>query len=129
MWKRRLQARRVRGARLRPVAANPATGSPDMGGNIEHTPYRVTSVGHAFTKATERAKLDGVTFHTLRHTCVSRLINSGKPEQKIGRMIGHSTTSMTDRYTHLRPGDLRELVATSSRKVGPYPAQKVVANG
>lgn len=72
-------------------------------------PYRGSSVSHAFEVAARKARLDGVTFHTLRHTCVSRLVQAGKPDRKIRMMIGHSSTHMTDRYAHLAPNDLRDL--------------------
>lgn len=47
--------------------------------------------------------LDKVVFHTLRHTYCSWEAIKGTPLFKIARVVGHSTTAMTERYAHLCP--------------------------
>lgn len=47
--------------------------------------------------------LDKVVFHTLRHTYCSWKAIKGTPLFKIARLVGHSTTAMTERYSHLCP--------------------------
>lgn len=49
------------------------------------------------------APLDKVVFHTLRHTYCSWEAQKGTPLFKIARLVGHKTTAMTERYSHLCP--------------------------
>jgi len=44
-----------------------------------------------------------VVFHTLRHTYCSWLAMAGVPLFTISELVGHSTTQMTKRYSHLCP--------------------------
>lgn len=46
-------------------------------------------------------RLDKVVFHTLRHTYCSWEAIKGTPLFKIARLVGHKTTTMTERYAHL----------------------------
>lgn len=62
-------------------------------------------------RATDR---DFVTFYDLRHTCASHLVmgNWGLPltELQVMKWLGHSDLKTTQRYMHLAPGSLNELV-------------------
>jgi integrase len=60
-----------------------------------------------------------VTFHTLRHTFASWSVMSGVPLFVVGKALGHKTTVMTQRYSHLSPESQRaafEAVANFSRE-------------
>lgn len=50
-------------------------------------------------------------FHSLRHTFATNLAKAGVSQLKIGELLGHSETSVTDDYTHLDLGDLREAMS------------------
>jgi integrase len=50
---------------------------------------------------------DRVTFHTLRHTYASWAVMAGVPLYVVGKAIGHKTTVMTQRYSHLAPDSHR----------------------
>ena len=41
-----------------------------------------------------------MTWHTLRHTCASRLVNSGVDIVTVKELLGHSSISVTMRYAH-----------------------------
>lgn len=69
--------------------------------------YLVTSVSLAFAAAAERARVEGVTFHTLRHTAVSRMVAAGIPDRIIMKVVGHTTAAMVSRYAHLAPDSLK----------------------
>ena len=57
--------------------------------------------------AAERARLTGVGFHTLRHTCASMLIESGLSPLRLQRWMGHHSPAFTlESYGHLIDGDL-----------------------
>jgi integrase len=61
----------------------------------------------ALVPAAERAGLDGVGFHTLRHTCASMLIESGVSSLRLQRWMGHHSAAFTlETYGHLIDGDL-----------------------
>ena len=49
--------------------------------------------------------------HSLRHTCATRMAQSGKVELHfIGQMLGHKSWKMISRYAHLIPNNLRDAV-------------------
>jgi integrase len=55
-----------------------------------------------FAPLLKRVGFPKVTFHSLRHTAFSILINEGADPVQIARLAGHSTTRMTmDHYGHL----------------------------
>lgn len=56
---------------------------------------------HGFNEACKLARLDGVTFHTLRHTSCSRLAQAGVDILAIAEHAGHRSLTMTRRYSHL----------------------------
>ena len=50
--------------------------------------------------------------HCLRHTCATRLAQSGKVElHMIGQMLGHKSWKMIKRYSHLIPNNLRGAIS------------------
>jgi site-specific recombinase XerD len=53
-------------------------------------------------------RLDGFTWHCLRHTFASRLAMAGVDLLVIKELGGWKTLSMVNRYAHLAPGRLRE---------------------
>jgi integrase len=56
-----------------------------------------------------------VSYHTLRHTYASRLIQSGADLYKVQRLLGHGTPVMTARYSKLSDENLRDAVAGMER--------------
>jgi integrase len=49
-----------------------------------------------------------VTFHTLRHTFASWLAIQGESIITLKEMLGHKSTVMTERYSHLSPDHKRK---------------------
>ncbi len=62
-------------------------------------PYR--TIRPNFRRACQRAGLQGVTPHTLRHTFASRLVMAGVDLRTIQELGGWQTISMVQRYAHL----------------------------
>lgn len=57
------------------------------------------------------------TPHILRHTCASRLVQSGVDLKRVQEWMGHTTFHTTLRYAHLAPRDL-EVAAAALQKFG-----------
>jgi integrase len=51
-----------------------------------------------------------ITFHTLRHTFASWLATQGTPLLTIKELLGHQSLTMTERYSHLSPGQKQDAV-------------------
>ncbi len=61
--------------------------------------------------ACKRVGLEGITFHTLRHTCASSLAQMpGVEALSIRDLLGHSSITMTDRYMHSDQADIQNAV-------------------
>jgi integrase len=62
---------------------------------------------HLYTKLEETLKAaklgDDVVYHTMRHTCATRLVQAGVDVRVIKEWLGHSTITTTMRYAHLAP--------------------------
>lgn len=67
---------------------NPKTGNP------------LTTVKKAFKTACRRAGIKGLRFHDLRHTFASRLVRMGTDLITVKELLGHSSVTITERYTH-----------------------------
>jgi site-specific recombinase XerD len=61
-------------------------------------PFVDLSAGLAL--ACEKAGIEGVTWHTLRHTFASRLLAQGADIMTVKELLGHSTVVVTMRYLH-----------------------------
>ncbi|MFM0303997.1 site-specific integrase [Paraburkholderia sediminicola] len=59
-----------------------------------------------FIMARTDCKLEGITFHDLRHEAVSRLFEKGFNMMEAATVSGHKTLQMLKRYTHLDPRSL-----------------------
>ncbi|MFN6965252.1 MAG: tyrosine recombinase [Pyrinomonadaceae bacterium] len=56
-----------------------------------------------------RAGLEGVSPHTLRHTCATHLMQSGRIDIRfVQQMLGHASVSTTQVYTHVTSDALKE---------------------
>jgi len=64
----------------------------------------------AFELACQRAGLQNVRFHDLRHTAASHLVMRGQSLQSVREILGHGDFRMTLRYAHLSPAHLRSAV-------------------
>lgn len=68
-------------------------------GKISHTFYRVVNDLKLNQGITDPR--DKVVFHTLRHTYASNLVQAGVDLYPVQRLMGHSVSKMTERYSHL----------------------------
>ncbi len=63
-----------------------------------------------FIPAVKKAGLEGICWHTLRHTFASRLVMKGVDLRTVQELMGHKTIAMTQRYAHLSPRHLLDAV-------------------
>ncbi len=67
-------------------------------------------------KVVKRAKLPGVTPHTLRHTIGSAAVSSGETLAMTGALLGHANARSTSLYAHMQQDPARRA---ADRVVGP----------
>lgn len=68
--------------------ANPTTGKPFV------------SIKKTFNKLLQQAGIEGVTAHTLRHTAASMMINAGRSLYDVQKVLRHSSSTVTEKYSH-----------------------------
>ena len=80
------------------VFYNPETGRPFV------------DLKAGFSIACRKAGITGVSWHTLRHTFASRLVSRGVDIVTVKELLGHSTITVTMRYTHTNLESKRQAV-------------------
>lgn len=73
-------------------------------------------IAQAFRRHAEAAGLGDVTPHTLRHTFATWTAQKGVPLFLIGRTIGQSVSSTTEKYAKHQPEALRAVLKAARRK-------------
>jgi integrase len=53
---------------------------------------------------------ENITFHSLRHTCASWMVQRGVPLAMVQAILGHSDIQVTQKYAHHAPGALKEAM-------------------
>ena len=56
-----------------------------------------------FEAALDKEEIRNFKFHDLRHTFTSEMIMRGADLKTVSELLGHATTAMTERYSHLSP--------------------------
>ena len=69
---------------------------------------RLANVDEAWRMIRERAGLEGVRLHDLRHSYASRALALGEALPVIGKLLGHSRLETTARYAHLARDSAKE---------------------
>jgi integrase len=84
------------------VFPNPATG------------YKFEKLKTSWPNLMTAAKIEDFRFHDVRHDFASRLVMAGVDLYRVRDLLGHSSISMTERYSHLAPAALAEAVEVLS---------------
>lgn len=78
-------------------------------------PFSRHMISKHFKKACIRAGYPSYRFHDLRHDLrhdfCSRLVQKGVDLYRVKNLVGHKHIETTQRYSHLRPGDLMDAVS------------------
>jgi integrase len=89
----------------------------------------IGSIQKVWETARRNAGFPGLRVHDLRHTVASLALQRGVSLPMVGRMLGHSTPAVTNRYAHLELEDLRDsfakvpVVGADSRKESEHGQQ------
>jgi integrase len=82
-------------------------------------PWKTSEQFRPMNAACEAAKIDGVTFHILRHTYASHALMAGMTIEVLAQQLGHKDTRITMRhYAHLCPTFKQESVRQNAPSFG-----------
>lgn len=80
-------------------------------------PFNPKTIGNIFGEQCEALGIIDLHFHDLRHEGTTRLFEMGYQVHEVQQFTGHEDLAMLQRYTHLRPEDLRRLDAPTQELV------------
>jgi integrase len=83
-------------------------------------------INAAWISVRKDAKLPGVRLHDLRHTYATILASSGLSLPVIGKLLGHTTPIMTQRYAHLTDDPLRQATERVGAVISGKEAAEIV---
>lgn len=72
--------------------------------------WRIRTLQKQWVAALDRAGITDLRIHDLRHTCASWLVMDGVPLATVRDLLGHSSITVTERYAHLAPDQIRAAV-------------------
>ena len=75
-----------------------------------------------WTRIRERAGLNDVRLHDLRHSFASLLVNNGVPLYTVQKLLGHTQLKTTQRYAHLSEETLAEAAEVVGTAITPETA-------
>ena len=75
----------------------------DLGYVVHLNGARLKDIKKSFDSAKERAGIEGINRHTLRHTCATWMAQRGVPLEDIGAWLGHTDPKTTMKYAHHHP--------------------------
>ena len=76
-----------------------------------------TLISKLFPKIVKKCGLVDFRFHDLRHTHASYEAMGGVPQQVTQKTLGHRTSQMTDRYSHMRAESLSPYIIDTETKL------------
>ena len=79
---------------------------------VEWGGKRVRSIRKGYTAALERAGMEGVNIHQIRHSVAVRMLQAGQTIEAVAQYLGHSNTAITYRtYARFMPEHLAGAAA------------------
>ena len=115
---------------LTPAVEKVLDGIPRTEGNPWVVPSRkagayLPDLAYYWGYVTERAGVEGVRVHDIRHSFASRALALGESLTMIGRLLGHAKVGTTGRYAHL----VRDAEKAAAELVGDSIGAHVVPQG
>ena len=86
----------------------------------EFTPRRRAEnrLTHNFARVVRKLGMPGVTLHSLRHSCASRMVMAGVPLSAVARVTGHSTLRCAALYGKHAPQDAAKMAIRALEEAG-----------
>jgi integrase/recombinase XerD len=81
--------------------------------NTRGNPLSRQSAWAILKTAAERAGVEGVSPHTLRHSFATHLLSGGADVRVVQELLGHASVTTTQVYTQVTQDTLREVYATA----------------
>ena len=75
-------------------------------------PY--TTIMKVWTRLRIKAGLPQLRIHDLRHQYASFLVNNGRSLYEVQKILGHSDSKVTERYSHLSTKTMQDAAKTAS---------------
>src|SRR5690606_14790248 len=82
----------------------------------------LVGVNRAWEKVRTLAGIPDVRLHDLRHSFATFAVESGAPLYHVGRALGHSKTTTTERYAHPSDAGARAVAAEVAARFVIAPA-------
>jgi integrase len=83
-------------------------------------------IKEAWASICKAAKIENARVHDLRHTHASVLINRGYSLPIIGKLLGHTVPSTTQRYAHLAEDPVRRAAEEAAAIITGKPSAEIV---
>jgi len=90
------------------IFLNPETGKP------------LGSIKNAFNRAVLKAGIKDFSMHSCRHTFASQLVRNGVDLYVVQKLLGHSTSKLTQRYAHLKDDMLSDAIKKIDTQFNPF---------
>ena len=91
------------------------------------TAGHTVGLSKAWGRVRKRAGLDGVRLHDLRHSFASFAVAGGESLYLIGKALGHSHATMTERYAHLADDPVRAAAERTAAAIQRAAGRNVAA--
>jgi integrase len=78
---------------------------------------RITTINKVWQRLRKTAGLDHIRIHDLRHQYASLLVNSGRTLYEVQKILGHSSSDVTQRYAHLSSESLQDAANSASDQI------------
>ena len=78
----------------------------------------LTDLQRPWRRIRERAELEDVRIHDLRHSYASRALALGESLTMIGKLLGHTQVQTTARYAHLARDSIQNAAARITESIG-----------
>ncbi|MCA9469590.1 MAG: tyrosine-type recombinase/integrase [Nitrospira sp.] len=75
---------------------------------------RMTTINKVWQRLRAEAGIPHVRLHDLRHQFASALVNSGRTLYEVQAILGHSDSTVTQRYAHLSTRTLQDAANSAS---------------
>ena len=108
---------------LSPAAAQVLAELPRIKGNPWVIPgfkpkRHLADLNHYWDRVRERADLQDVRIHDIRHSFASRALALGESLSMIGKLLGHNKIDTTSRYAHLAQDSIKASAARVADSIG-----------